>query len=38
MNFFPNRIYNTEKSAIFETIQPSNHGHYKLMRKKKFND
>lgn len=38
MNFFPNRIYNTEKSAIFESIHPGHQNHYRLMRKKKFND
>ena len=38
MNFFPNRIFNTEKSAIFERMHPSSGPNYKLMRKKKFND
>lgn len=36
MNFFPNRIANNEKSAIFETENDPFKKNYRLMRKKKF--
>jgi hypothetical protein len=38
MNYFPKRVLNQEKSAIFENIYPSYRSHYKFMRKKKFDD
>lgn len=38
MSFFPNRIFNDEKSAIFERMHPNCRSNYKLMRKKRFND
>lgn len=37
LNFFPNKVYNQEKSAILQSLQPSNRNCYKLLRKKKFN-
>lgn len=38
MSFFPNRVANNEKSAIFETTSDPFKKNYRLMRKKKFDD
>lgn len=38
MSFFPNRVANYEKSAIFETSHSPYKKNYRLMRKKRFDD